>query len=236
MKFIQAVLVASVLAAVAASCQSKSSPGPSVSGVTVTGNSTFANKNQTSQLTATANFSSGSPQDVTSQSFWSTSNASIATVTSSGLVTAVGNGTATITATYQNVPGTLSVTITLKADPQVSGNFVRLCSPFQARLEVTVAEASGNAGMNITALTLVMKDFFGVARVTKTYTPAELSAGFGGSAHFNALQSKVLILQSAYPGNVDTSDSKATIDASFTDDFGNTKTIHVDVNFQHDGC
>lgn len=229
-----AILAASI--ALTVGCKSKTAPEPTVSGVGVTGNAAFANKNQTSQLTATANFSSGAPQDVTSTATWGSSNSGIATVTSGGLVTAVGNGSATISATYQGTSGSLPVTVTLVADPQVAGNFVRLCSPFRARLEVTVSEASGNAGMNIATLSLAMKDFFGTTRASKSYTTGELSAGFGGTTHFNALQSKVLIFESAYPGNVDTADSTATIDATFTDDFGNARTRHADVTFQHDGC
>ena len=233
MNRLTAMLVAPLI--LIAGCNSKTAP-PTVSGVAVTGNGTFANKNQTSQLAATSSFSSGPTQDVTSTATWASSNSGSATVTSSGLVTAVGNGTTTISATYQGTAGSLPVAVTLVADPQVSGNFVRLCSPFRARLEVTVAEASGNAGMNITALSLAMKDFFGTTRASKSYSAGELSAGFGGTAHFNALQSKQIIFESAYPGNVDTADSKATIDASFTDDFGNTRTRHTDVTFQHDGC
>jgi trimeric autotransporter adhesin len=43
---------------------------------------------------------------------WSTSNAAVATVTSAGVVTGVGGGTATITATSEGKSGTTSVTVT----------------------------------------------------------------------------------------------------------------------------
>lgn len=64
------------------------------SGVTVTPESVSLNTGQTHQLTATVSPATASNKNVT----WSTSSGNVATVNSSGLVTAVGNGTATITA------------------------------------------------------------------------------------------------------------------------------------------
>jgi uncharacterized protein YjdB len=60
----------------------------------------------TLQLTATANYSDGSSQDVTTQASWTSSsplNQTVATV-SLGLVTGVGLGTATIQASYSSSP------------------------------------------------------------------------------------------------------------------------------------
>ncbi len=67
----------------------------------------------TSQLTATATLSDKSTKDVTSQAAWQSLNSGVATVSSSGLLTAVGTGQADIRATYQSVAGTATATVAL---------------------------------------------------------------------------------------------------------------------------
>ncbi len=57
----------------------------------------------TLQMTATGNYSDGSTQNITSTATWSTSNPSAATVTAGGLVSAVGNGATSITASLSGV-------------------------------------------------------------------------------------------------------------------------------------
>jgi hypothetical protein len=61
------------------------------------------------QLTAIARLADGSTRDVTAISTWATSNASIATVSVTGLVTVVGSGQVELRATYQAVVGTLAM-------------------------------------------------------------------------------------------------------------------------------
>jgi len=60
-------------------------------------------------VTATAGYANGDTQVVTPA--WDTSDASIASVTSAGTVTGVGAGTATITGTYENVVGSVTVNV-----------------------------------------------------------------------------------------------------------------------------
>ena len=70
--------------------------------------------NQTVQLTATATYSDSSIEDISGTVTWKSSDTSIATVSSSGLVTAVKDGTVAITAT---VPGsTVSGTAVIKVE------------------------------------------------------------------------------------------------------------------------
>lgn len=57
------------------------------------------------QCRASAQMSTGSSQDVTTSSTWTSSNAAVATVDGAGHVTHVGNGQAEIRATYQNLLG-----------------------------------------------------------------------------------------------------------------------------------
>jgi trimeric autotransporter adhesin len=65
------------------------------------------------QLTATATFSDGSTQNVTSTLNWVSSAPTVANVSSSGLVSALASGDATITGTS----GTISATLTLSVTP-----------------------------------------------------------------------------------------------------------------------
>ena len=62
---------------------------------------------QTRQLAATATQSTGATSDVTQQAVWQSSAAGVATVSPTGLVTAVSVGDAEISATYQNVRGAM---------------------------------------------------------------------------------------------------------------------------------
>ena len=66
---------------------------------------------QTVQLTASA-IASGAAQDVTTIATWTTSDPTVATVTSAGLVTAVGPGTVSIAVTYQGHVASTRVFVT----------------------------------------------------------------------------------------------------------------------------
>jgi uncharacterized protein YjdB len=64
----------------------------------------------TAQLTATGSYSDGSSQDLTSVATWSSSAGSLASVSTSGLVSALKPGSATITATFSSVSGSTIIT------------------------------------------------------------------------------------------------------------------------------
>jgi hypothetical protein len=64
---------------------------------------------QTRQLVATATQSTGSSSDVTQQAAWQSSAPGIATVSSTGLVTAVAEGNVEISATFQSVRGAMGL-------------------------------------------------------------------------------------------------------------------------------
>ena len=70
--------------------------------------------------------SNGATQAVTSQASWQSSNTSVLTLSSGGMLTTVGAGQAEVRATYQNVSGTLGVTVVAPTTPSaVLGGTVR---------------------------------------------------------------------------------------------------------------
>ena len=142
-------------------------------------------------LTATPEDASGNPltgRTVT----WSTSNASVATVSSSGVVTGVAQGSATITASSGSVNGTASVTVSpvAVASVNVSPTSASITVGQTAQLSATPKDANGNpiAGQPVTWTTssaalatvslngLVSGIAVGAATVTAT------SGGRSGSA------------------------------------------------------
>jgi len=86
------------------------SVGAAVASVQVTPGTASIMPGSTQQLTTTVRDSSGA--ELTGRAVtWTTSNAAIATVSATGLVTAVAVGTATITATVGGVPGVMTLTV-----------------------------------------------------------------------------------------------------------------------------
>ena len=65
----------------------------------------------TQQFTASGTYTDGVDYNITTQVSWSSSDPSVATVSDSGLATAVAAGTATVTATYDSISGSTVVTV-----------------------------------------------------------------------------------------------------------------------------
>jgi hypothetical protein len=78
---------------------------------------TAPNVGAASQFSATAALSNGTTQSVTSQATWQSSSTTVATVSNTGLVTALSAGEADITASYQNVTGKMHVATAKVAGP-----------------------------------------------------------------------------------------------------------------------
>jgi uncharacterized protein YjdB len=109
MKRVTAVAFVLILSIIAAACGSTSTSPTTVSSIAVTGAAPAVGA--TAQFTAIATMSNGTTQDVTSLSAWASSNTGAATVSSTGVVTGVGEGAATVQATYLSVTGTDTITI-----------------------------------------------------------------------------------------------------------------------------
>ena len=86
--------------------------GTGPSALTVDGRKSFTNVGETSQLTAVLRSRDGSTRDVTSTARWTAQNTSVATVSSSGLVTSTGLGSARIEITYQELMDSFQISVT----------------------------------------------------------------------------------------------------------------------------
>jgi acid phosphatase type 7 len=125
--------------------------GPGVKAVTVTPSSATIAVQGTVQLTATA-----SPPKSASSFTWSTSNAAVATVSTSGLVSGVAAGTATIQATSSGVSG--SSTITVTSSPPPSDDPVIVGAGDIASCSSSGDEATANLLDNIAGTVITLGD------------------------------------------------------------------------------
>ena len=84
---------------------------PQLLSITVSPQSPTIPKGLTLQFAATANYSNNTQQIVTNSAVWSSSNTSVATVTSGGLASAIGQGTTAISASYGGLNGSTTLTV-----------------------------------------------------------------------------------------------------------------------------
>lgn len=105
-----ASLLSSALLAVIGSCSNEHLVSISITPQ----NASVTQVGQTTQFMAmgTTNHSRVAPEDITSTATWTSSTPSVATITSTGLATAAGCGTTTITAEKSGVTGTTQFTVT----------------------------------------------------------------------------------------------------------------------------
>jgi hypothetical protein len=97
---------------IAGACGSSSNPTtPTPPAGTVTTVTAASRSSSTIQLAAVARLSDGSERDVSTLATWQSSNAVLASVSPTGLVTMFGTGEVDIRATYQSVSGSLHLLV-----------------------------------------------------------------------------------------------------------------------------
>ncbi len=103
------------IAILLSSCGGFFPPSDQIVSLSLSPTSAFVKPQSTTQFTATATFGNNTTGNVTSQVSWTSSNQSVATVSSSGLVTGVALGTATLTAKSNNSDVTATAPITVSS-------------------------------------------------------------------------------------------------------------------------
>lgn len=174
----RALVVASGLAFAFVSCgggsgssnapSTPTTPTPTLSSVSVTAPNSAAKPGDSAQFTAFAVFSDGSAQTVTNQANWLSSNSAVATVSTTGFVTAVAAGDADVRATYQGVTGTAHMTVAAVVTPPPPSTF-SVCG--------LVKEDTGSAA--VAGASVLVKDtaFSSTSDSTGHYCVGGLSSG-----------------------------------------------------------
>ena len=160
-------------------------PAGTVASVTVTPSTATVTTGGTVQHTATLKDANGNP--VSGTVAWSSGNASVATVTGSGLVNGVAAGTATITAASGGHSGTAAITVTASAPAQCvtastswrNTAFASQTGSFTAGFDATPSAASidGVIGLSPTAVS----DYTGLAAIVRFNASGTIDARNGGS-------------------------------------------------------
>jgi hypothetical protein len=96
---------------VLSSCSS-SGGGPTAQSISITTSNLSIAKGLTTQFKATVTFSDGTTKDLTGSVTWSSSNTGVATITTGGLATGVGVGSATIQAAINGVTHAVTLQVT----------------------------------------------------------------------------------------------------------------------------
>lgn len=136
----------------------------------VSGDTLFFVLGQTRQLQAIVRFTNGSSQTVTSGVTWQSGNPTVASVSSTGFVTALTPGSAGITATYQGVRSLGSWVAQVRVAPDISGTwrgtYSQLINAGVGGIITWTVAPNGNGAF---VGTFVVDDDFSLGRVTGTF-------------------------------------------------------------------
>jgi len=169
---------------------------PTLTTITVDPVTPTIQQGSTLQMTATGTYDDGSNKTLTTNIFWSTSDPTIATVSTTGLLKGVATGTATITANSANISGNTTATITVAGLTSI-------------KITPTTSSLNANTTMQFSAIGTLQGggtvDLTTSAQWTSSdQTIATVSAGF------------VTTLQPATPTPVTISASSGNITGSLT--------------------
>lgn len=116
-------------------------------------------KGASQQFTATGTYDDGSDADLTASTGWTTADPGVATISSTGVATAVGEGSTTVTAASSGVSGSTTLTVgpaptgmvTAPVSPESGGSASLNSTPTPAEpVGVVVDVPAGTAGGNVT--------------------------------------------------------------------------------------
>jgi hypothetical protein len=152
---------------------------PTLTSITVTPTNATSLVGATQQFTAAGTYSDGSAQNLTTQVAWTSSKTTFATISASGLATAVSAGSTTIAAALASV--TNSTTFTVKAPPSLTSIAV---TPANPAILVGVSQPFSATGtfsdsttQNITSQVTWTSSSTGVATINASGLATAVSAG-----------------------------------------------------------
>jgi uncharacterized protein YjdB len=105
--------------------------------IVVTPVTTVVGINGNVQFTATGVFSDNSTQDLTAQADWSSSNASFALINAGGLATGLSAGTTTITASFDGISGSGTLTVSTATLVSIAINPANPIVPPHSKIQLT---------------------------------------------------------------------------------------------------
>jgi hypothetical protein len=148
---------------------------PTLSSLTINPSAPNVQVGDTTGLKAFGVYNDGSGGYVTSDVSWSTSDASVATVTGTGNATMTGvtNGTATITATAQSVTGSATATVFLVI---TSLKITPTSANYSASGVVQAFQVFANSNINVSSTAIITPFQNGVTATTFTCTYDQVSA------------------------------------------------------------
>jgi hypothetical protein len=150
---------------------------PTLSSIAVTPTNPSIAAGATQQFTATSTYSDGSTRNVSSTATWTTTTASVATISSSGLATAVATGSSVITAAVGSISGTTTLTVppqvtSIAIAPATAGTYTGDTDQFTA-----TATYSNGSTANVTSTVSWTSTNTSVATISTSGLATGLAAG-----------------------------------------------------------
>lgn len=115
MRALSAMLILPALVAACSGDVRRPPPNPTLTSIAVMPATAMLEVDAKQKLNAVATYSDGTNEDVTNDVTWSSDDEAVATILPSGEATAVGRGSAVITATLDDVSGSATLTVTGEA-------------------------------------------------------------------------------------------------------------------------
>lgn len=142
------------------------------------------------QFTATGNYNDGSSANLTNQVTWTSTNASVATVTPAGVVTANANGSTSIQASIASITGGTPLTVNHQlVSVAVTGPLSTMAPRTEENFTATATFNDNATGMTWASSSSLQASVSaaGLATgLTASSTPVEITATLGASAPANA--------------------------------------------------
>jgi trimeric autotransporter adhesin len=136
-----------LLVAIASSCNGFF-VDPTLTAIAITPATPSVVQSTTQQLTATGSYDDGSVSNITSKVVWSSSDSSKVSVSSTGVVTGISPGSATVTASSANISGSTTVGVSAAnlASIQVSPSTVSALTGQTVPFSATASFVGGGTG------------------------------------------------------------------------------------------